>query len=87
MPTFDFACAACDTTFEASLPFGSKKLPVCASCGSKKVTKLLTPPLGIHFKGSGFYKTDSTPKEAKKTAPEPVKETPKSPPKEAKNKV
>lgn len=59
MPTFDYRCKKCEATFEASVPFGSKKAPACSACGSKSVEKLLTPPLGIHFKGSGFYKTDS----------------------------
>jgi len=34
-------------------------MPSCPECQqSATVEKLLTPPLGIHFKGSGFYKTD-----------------------------
>lgn len=72
MPTFDFRCSACQTLFEATLTFGSKKKPLCPACGSKKTEKLMTPPLGIHFKGSGFYKTDSAPKNVDtqpKTAP------------------
>ena len=59
MPTFDFRCKKCENVFEASLPFGSKQKPACPACGSKANEKLMTPPLGIHFKGSGFYKTDS----------------------------
>jgi putative FmdB family regulatory protein len=59
MPTFDFRCKKCEKPFEATIPFGSKQKPKCPSCGAKTTEKLLTPPLGIHFKGSGFYKTDS----------------------------
>ncbi len=70
MPTFDFQCQKCGTVFEETLPFGSKTLPPCVKCKSKRVEKLMSPP-AIHFKGSGFYKTDAnrspTPKET--TAP------------------
>lgn len=79
VPTFDFKCTACEKTFEGTIPFGSKKKPVCPSCKSKKTEKLITPPLGIAFKGSGFYKTDSSPKE--KAPSEPAKEAPTSAPK------
>lgn len=66
MPTFDFQCGACQTVFEKTLPFGSKSRPACPDCGSKKVEKMLSMP-GIAFKGSGFYKTDSTKKEKSST--------------------
>ena len=47
---------------------------MCAQCQSANTTKLLTPPT-IHFKGSGFYKTDtSTPKKSD-TAPVQTAET------------
>ena len=58
MPTFDFQCAKCDHVFEFSRPFGSKKQPVCTACGSKRTMKLIAPP-AVHFKGAGWYKTDS----------------------------
>ena len=80
MPLFDFACKKCGEVFEHTRPFGSKENPKCAKCGSKRTEKILTPP-AIHFKGGGFYKTDSS-------APKPVapkKEKPKEEkPKEAK---
>lgn len=93
MPTFDFHCKACQATFEFSRPFGSKDQPKCPTCKSKRTEKLLSPP-AIHFKGTGFYKTDSsksvkapvktksdtTTTETKTEAPkmEPKKEAPKS---------
>lgn len=78
MPRFDFKCKKCQTVFEETIPFGSKKLPPCSKCGSKGTEKLLSAP-GIMFKGEGFYKTDSRPAEAKEApaAPAPKKETPK----------
>ena len=58
MPTFDFQCRKCNHVFEHSRPFGSIELPACPACGSKRSEKLIAPP-AVHFKGSGWYKTDS----------------------------
>jgi len=58
MPTFDFECQACGNVFEATIPFGARAFPRCTKCGGK-TRKRIAPPT-IHFKGSGFYKTDST---------------------------
>ncbi|MSR87376.1 zinc ribbon domain-containing protein [Candidatus Peribacteria bacterium] len=58
MPTFDFQCRACDHVFEFSRPFGNTVKPACPACTSKRTEKLLAPP-AVHFKGSGWYKTDS----------------------------
>ncbi|MBI2635761.1 zinc ribbon domain-containing protein [Candidatus Peregrinibacteria bacterium] len=73
MPSFDFQCRACQHVFEFARPFGSSAQPACPSCSSKRVEKLIAPP-AVHFKGSGWYKTDSRPvikpekkKEEKKT--------------------
>lgn len=58
MPTFDFQCRACQHVFEFARPFGSNAQPACPSCSGKRVEKLIAPP-AVHFKGSGWYKTDS----------------------------
>ena len=63
MPVFDFRCSACDRVFEFSRPFGSDEKPACPACGSKKTEKMIAPP-AVHFKGSGWYKTDSRAKPA-----------------------
>lgn len=76
MPTFDFRCAKCNAMFEFARPFGSKLKPVCPECKSKKTEKMLSPP-AIHFKGAGFYKTDTRTKTApKKSESEKKAETP-----------
>lgn len=58
MPTFDYRCIACGNTFEFTKAFGSKEHPACPACSNRKTEKLLSPP-SVHFKGGGFYKTDS----------------------------
>jgi len=40
------------------LPLGTKTLPPCPTC--KGITRKIVKPPMVHFKGSGFYKTDST---------------------------
>lgn len=62
MPKFDFECQACGRVFEATIPFGSRACPRCTGCGGE-TRKRIAPP-AIHFKGSGFYKTDSATKPA-----------------------
>lgn len=58
MPTYHFECEQCKAQFEMQAPFGSKDRPPCIQCNSKRVRKLIKPPM-VHFKGAGFYKTDS----------------------------
>ena len=58
MPTFDFSCKKCGTVFEFARPFGSKTVPACPQCGSKRTEKQLSAPTVV-FKGEGWYKTDS----------------------------
>ncbi len=71
MPNYEFQCQTCRKQFQKSLPFGTKDLPPCPVC--KGTTKRLISAPMVHFKGTGFYKTDSKPapvvekKEATKT--------------------
>ena len=58
MPTYHFHCRACMHDFALKLNVGSA-LPSCPECKSSEVQKVIVPPM-IHFKGTGFYKTDST---------------------------
>jgi putative FmdB family regulatory protein len=73
MPTFDFRCLKCDTVFEFARPFGSKTTPACPKCKSKRTEKQITPP-AVHFKGSGWYKTDSMKSAPSTTAAPPKKD-------------
>ncbi|MBW0117161.1 FmdB family zinc ribbon protein [Pseudonocardia abyssalis] len=57
MPTYQYACTACDHRFEAVQSFSDASLTVCPEC-SGALRKVFSS-VGIVFKGSGFYRTDS----------------------------
>ncbi len=58
MPTYEYACSTCDVTHEVQQKMTDPSLTVCPDCGESTLRKLFTG-VGIHFKGSGFYRTDS----------------------------
>ncbi len=55
MPFYDYKCEQCETVFEVMHGVG-ETVESCPSCGGK--ARRLFHPLGVIFKGSGFYKTD-----------------------------
>ena len=57
MPTYQYACTDCGERLEAVQKFTDEPLSVCPSCGGK--LRKVFSPVGIVFKGSGFYRTDS----------------------------
>lgn len=57
MPTYQYACTACDHRFEAVQSFTDASLTECPAC-SGPLRKVFSS-VGIVFKGSGFYRTDS----------------------------
>lgn len=57
MPTYAYACTACDNRFEVHQAFTDDALTECPQCQGQ-VRKLFNS-VGIVFKGSGFYRTDS----------------------------
>ncbi len=56
MPTYGYRCTACDTTFERFQKITDPAITECVECGAP-VKKILYP-VGISFKGSGFYVND-----------------------------
>jgi len=75
MPTYQYACTACGHEFEAIQSFSDDSLTECPECKGE-IRKVYTA-VGVVFKGSGFYKTDSaTSNTAKKSlaaeAPKPA---------------
>lgn len=57
MPTYEYRCKACGHTFDAYQAFTDDPLTECPECGG--LVKKVFGNVGISFKGSGFYKTDS----------------------------
>jgi putative FmdB family regulatory protein len=57
VPTYQYACTACEERLEAVQKFSDDPLTECPACGGK--LRKLFSPVGIVFKGSGFYRTDS----------------------------
>lgn len=57
MPTYSYACTECDNKFDAVQAFTDDALTICPQC-SGRLRKLFNS-VGVVFKGSGFYRTDS----------------------------
>ena len=57
MPTYGYRCIACGHEFERVQKMTDAPVATCETCGSP-VKKILYP-VGISFKGSGFYVNDS----------------------------
>jgi putative FmdB family regulatory protein len=57
MPVYAYQCGNCGVQFEIQQSFSDQPLVRCPECG-KKTLKKVYQPVGIVFKGSGFYATD-----------------------------
>jgi putative FmdB family regulatory protein len=57
VPTYSYACTECDNRFDIVQGFSDDALTTCEKC-SGRLRKLFNS-VGIVFKGSGFYRTDS----------------------------
>ena len=57
MPTYSYACTECDNRFDAVQAFTDDALTSCPQC-TGRLRKLFNS-VGVVFKGSGFYRTDS----------------------------
>ena len=57
MPTYQYTCTDCGEPVEAVQKFTDAPLTECAACGGR--LRKVFSPVGIVFKGSGFYRTDS----------------------------
>ena len=57
MPTYQYTCTDCGEPIEAVQKFSDAPLSVCAACGGR--LRKVFSPVGIVFKGSGFYHTDN----------------------------
>ena len=57
MPTYEYRCKECGEHLEVVQSFKDEALKVCPACGG--TLRKVFGSIGIAFKGSGFYKTDS----------------------------
>jgi putative FmdB family regulatory protein len=64
VPTYSYACTGCGNRFDVVQAFTDDTLTTCEQC-SGRLRKLFSS-VGVVFKGSGFYRTDS--RESAKTA-------------------
>lgn len=79
MPAYDYKCKTCGEVFEITRSASDTAQVGCPGCGGD--TKRVFSPVGVVFKGSGFYTTDSKGRSAVakkpegKPAPCPAKES------------
>jgi putative FmdB family regulatory protein len=57
MPTYQYRCRSCGHDTEVVQSFSDPPLTECPKCGGE--LRKVFAPVGIVFKGSGFYKTDN----------------------------
>ncbi|HSO52540.1 MAG TPA: FmdB family zinc ribbon protein [Actinomycetes bacterium] len=57
MPTYEYACTECGDRTEVVQSFSDAHMTTCTVCGG--ALRKVFSPVGIVFKGSGFYRTDS----------------------------
>ena len=57
MPIYTYRCTSCGVQFDQQQKFSDAPLTRCPEC-SKKTLQKVFQPVGIVFKGSGFYATD-----------------------------
>jgi putative FmdB family regulatory protein len=57
VPTYQYACTECGEQLEVVQKFTDDALTVCPACDGR--LRKVFSPVGVVFKGSGFYRTDS----------------------------
>ncbi len=73
MPTYQYACTACDHRFEQVQSFTDEALTECPECAGR--LRKLYGSVGVVFKGSGFYRTDSRAKASSASSSSEKKES------------
>jgi putative FmdB family regulatory protein len=76
VPTYQYACTACGHQLEAVQTFADEPLSECPACEGR--LRKLYSSVGIVFKGSGFYRTDSRTSAGGAKKDEARSETPKT---------
>jgi len=58
MPVYAYRCESCGVRFERQQSFSDAPLKRCPECNKNSLRKVIGP-VGVVFKGSGFYATDN----------------------------
>jgi len=82
MPTYEYECTRCGHVCEEFKPVSAPRRQRCPLCRGK-VVRLISGGLGVHFKGSGFYITDSRGTKGTHDPKTPVAENKSAAPKES----
>ena len=77
MPTYEYACTKCGHQFEAFQSFSEDALTQCPEC--KGEVQKVYSNVGVVFKGTGFYKTDSIAAKPSTTPAAPTSTPPAAP--------
>ena len=59
MPSYDYQCKQCGHTFEELQSMSDAPLSTCPECRTDSLQRLIGGGLGVIFKGSGYYVTDT----------------------------
>jgi putative FmdB family regulatory protein len=70
VPTYQYICTECEHSFEVNQAFTDSTVPTCPEC--KGVVRKVFSSVGVVFKGSGFYRTDSRGAATSSSAPTPT---------------
>jgi putative FmdB family regulatory protein len=57
MPVYTYRCENCGVQFDREQSYSDAPLKICPECRKKSLKKVISP-VGVIFKGSGFYSTD-----------------------------
>ena len=74
MPTYQYACTECGHRFEQFQSFSDDALTECPECAGR--LRKLFNAVGVVFKGSGFYRTDSRDKPKSESTSESTSDKP-----------
>ena len=67
MPIYEYECRSCGKRFDRMQSFHDEPIRVCPECGGE--TRRVFQPVGVIFKGSGWYITDSRKSTSESTGP------------------
>lgn len=71
MPTYEYHCPKCKTSYDLRQGFDAETTQTCENCGKGIAKRVLHAPK-VFFKGSGFYVTDSKTKSSAVTDSSPA---------------